>query len=132
MSKEFIQFEFPCKECLVRAACQEKPAKLSDLLEQMRTRCLSMPNYDDKNPKNSYSKTFLECWANIGWTAIGRIKSEDANKIPPKYIDFLIETIGLIQWIVNSSSWEDGTQHDFDLHEARRKANTAKGWLGYD
>lgn len=128
MSKEFVEFNFPCIECLVRAACQDKPIIIKDLADSANPRCIAMPNVNH-NDKESYTKAFLECWANIGWRAIQRVKSEDAERIPPKYIDFLIDNIGLLQWIINSQSWEDGEMHDFDLYEAKRKLEKAKGWL---
>jgi hypothetical protein len=127
MSKEFIQFTFPCADCLVRAACQDKPVNREDLLEKNHTRCLAMPNYETIN---KYPKVFMECWANIGWQAIERIKSDEVRGVlPPKYVDFMIDVAGLLQWIVNSKSWKDGELHDFDLHEVRRKLKAAKGWI---
>ena len=128
MSAEFIQFTFPCTECLVRAACNSKPTKMQELADRgVDTRCIVMPKIEKDN---TYLKTFMECWANLGWDAVSRIKREEGTgHIPPQYIDFLIDALGLLQWMSNSKSWEDGIAHDFDLSEVRRKLKTAKGWL---
>jgi len=131
MSSEFIQFTFPCTECIVRAACDYKPRKIKEVADMADggadTRCIIMPKIEGDN---SYLKTFMECWANLGWDAVSRIKSDEGTgHIPPQYIDFLIDTLGLIQWMTNSKSWEDGKAYDFDLSEVRQKLKKAKGWL---
>jgi hypothetical protein len=127
MSEEFIQFNFPCAECLVRAACQDKPKKMIEVFDKQNPRLLAMP--DMKNI-DDYLKVFLECWANIGFDALDKIRNaKSMNGIPETYANFLIETISMLQWIVNSASWDRGEIHDFDIYEVRHKLRVMKRWM---
>ena len=128
MSKEFIQFRFPCVDCIVRAACQDKPEKMPELYDEQNPILLAMPKIDDNN---KYLKMFLECWANIGFDAVDKIRNvKDTNSIPEKYANFLIENINLLQWIVNSTSWREGEKvMNFDKYEIRHKLRVLRRWL---
>ena len=130
MSCEFIQFHFPCKDCLVRAACKEKP-KDEDVqhlfMDGHTVPCLALP----KIPLDvkSYHKGLLECWANIGVNIICRMsKKEDPktctesnNNIPMQYVILMGNMIYLLQWMINSTSWNEGLLKDFDKLEINRK-----------
>ena len=128
-SKEFIQFNFPCKECVVRAACQDQPKdeNLKHLYDMGNPRCIAVPkiNTDEK----TYMKGLVECLSNIFPTVIDNIdKSEDPetsreinNNIPMQYIMLLGQMSYLMQWIVNSTSWKEGELQDFDAFEVNRK-----------
>lgn len=128
MSKEFVQFKFPCVDCIVRAACQDKPKKMPELYDSEDPILLAMPKIDDND---KYLKTFLECWANIGFDAMDKIRNiKNMNGIPEKYANFLIESISLLQWIVNSTSWREGDEvKDFDKYEIRHKLRVLRRWI---
>jgi hypothetical protein len=127
MSKEFIQFNFPCVDCLVRPACEDKPKKMIEIFDKQNPRLLAMPNMKDVN---DYLKVFIECWANIGFDALDKIRNaQSMNGIPEKYGNFLIENINLLQWIVNSTSWRESEIFDFDIYEVRHKLRVMRRWI---
>jgi hypothetical protein len=132
MSAEFIQFIFPCKDCLVRAACKEKPKNnesIIHLYDVDAARCLTLPKFPSKV---AYTKGLLECWANIGVGIINRMQktedpqtcSETNNKIPMQYVMLMGQMSYLLQWMINSTSWERGELQDFDRQEIRLKCKS--------
>ena len=46
---------------------------------------------------------------------------ETNNKIPMQYVMLIGQMAGLLQWIVNSTSWDLGELQDFDAFEIRNK-----------
>lgn len=128
MSEKFRFFVMPCKECIVQAICKDK-----DQIDtkEVSKRYIAIPKWD--RSKKSHHKGLLECWANLGWdiisAAIGKVKTAPPNTISITYINYLIELSGLIQWIVNSKSWEDGEEHSFDINEIRYKAEQSMKWI---
>ncbi len=128
MSQDFVQFTFPCKDCLVRAACTEKPENeaIKHLFYDNRPRCLAVPKFP---PDITYQKGLLECWTNLGVDIINSLrKSEDPktqtekhNKIPMQYVTLMSHMLYLLQWISNSTSWGLGELKDFDQHEIKLK-----------
>jgi hypothetical protein len=50
--------------------------------------------------------------------------SETKNKIPMQYIILMGQLIYLLQWIVNSTSWEEGVLQEFDRHEVNLKVKS--------
>ena len=129
-SEDFVQFNFPCKDCLVRAACQEKPEneEIKHLYDMDRPRCLTVPKF--KSDEKTYMKALIECVSNIAPTLIDNMqKSEDPktsrethNNIPMQYVALLGHMTYLMQWIVNSTSWKLGELQEFDRFEVNRKA----------
>jgi hypothetical protein len=127
-SSEFVQFNFPCADCLVRAACKEQPKNevIKHLYDKNAPRCLAIPELP---PDVAYIKGLLECWANLGATIINNMqKSEDPHtsmethsKIPMQYIMLMGQMAYLFQWIVNSTSWDLGILQGFDKQEIRIK-----------
>ena len=126
MSAQFIQFIFPCKDCLVRAACKEKPdnedVKSVLFNDGSNPRCLAVP----KLPLDiTYHKGVLECWAVLGSELMSAMqKSEDPNtqtethnNIPMQYVSLMGKISYLLAWMVNSTSWRLGTVQDFDKFE---------------
>ena len=126
MSKQFIQFIFPCKECLVRAACKEKPDNVevkTDLFnDRDNPRCLAVP----KLPLDvTYHKGLLECWATLGAQIVNstqksedpKTKSEQHNNIPMQYVALMGKISYLLGWMVNSTSWDLGELQEFDRFE---------------
>jgi hypothetical protein len=130
MSQDFIEFTFPCSDCLVAAACRErKDIKKKDLVDQDRTRCLALRAFDPKT--SSYQKSFLEQMANITWRFACELNEDRDMKIPEQYRHFLIEYLGIFQYIINTTSWRENLPlvEEFDKDEVKRKLNTAKTWL---
>jgi len=129
MSSDFVEFNFPCKDCLVRAACKDKPKNetIRHLYDAHNPRCLAVPNLP---PDVTYTKCLIECWVNIGTRIInGMQKTEEpktcretCNNIPMQYVMMLGHMANLMQWMINSTSWEKGTLHDFDAREIRLKS----------
>jgi len=130
MSTEFIQFIFPCKDCIVRASCKEKPdheGKLSVLFNDSgRPRCLAVPKLSQDV---AYHKGVLECWANIGAQLINSMqKSEDPktlsethNKIPMQYVALMGKISYILAYIVNTTSWRVGELQEFDQFEIKQR-----------
>lgn len=130
MSSNFVQFNFPCKDCLVLAACKNTPKNnesIKYLYDNDAPRCLAVP----KLPLDiTYHKGILECWANLGVMFVNGLQlsenpktcREMHNNIPMQYVSMLGHMSGLIQWIVNSTSWEKGILQDFDKVEVNLKA----------
>lgn len=132
-SEDFVQFNFPCKDCMVLACCREAPKdnkKIEHLYDKLNTRCLAVPKFS--SDIKSYSKGLIECWANLGVGIINSMqKSEDPqtcteinNNIPMQYVQLLGKMSYLIQWIINSTSWEKGQLQEFDAFEIRLKSKT--------
>ena len=55
--------------------------------------------------------------------------NESPREVVPEFIDFFVEITSLLQWIVNSTSWDKGEKFDFDVTEIKRKLEKAKGWI---
>ncbi|MCK5608807.1 hypothetical protein KAR91_43440 [Candidatus Pacearchaeota archaeon] len=131
MSSEFIQFGFPCNDCLVAAACKDrKNITNKDLLDKNRgVRCLALPVYNVET--NSHQKSLLECTANLIWDVAAQLNEDRKMKIPSQYRHFLIEYLAIFQYIINSTSWREGLKEvaPFDTDEIKRKLNTAKTML---
>lgn len=136
MSLQFIQFKIPCETCIVQSMCQDKQ-DISDIkLNKNTNKCLGIPDWDMS--EKSYTKGLIECWANIGWDIIKQINREkprglaikgEPYSVPTQYIDMLIDIIGTLQWIVNSTSWDKGELHNFDSFELERKLKDVTHWL---
>jgi len=134
MSDEFLEFQFPCKECLVRAVCEEKP-DITDkeremLIGRERTHCLTLPYVsEDKH----YHKMLIECWANMGHNMFVQVQNienpvgtSDPLKVPINYIFMLRTMAEIAQYIVNSTSWKLPKLQDFDRDEINRKVKMLK------
>jgi len=128
MSSDFVEFIFPCKDCIVTAACKNKPENEAiKHLYDSNPRCLAVPVLP---PDVTYMKVLIECWVNIGTRILNNMsKSEDPktcretnNNIPMQYVMMMGQMANLLQWMVNSTSWEKGILHDFDAREIRLKS----------
>lgn len=130
MSNEFVQFIFPCTECLVRAACKDK-VKNNDnntihLYDNVNPRCLAVPKLSQDV---TYMKGLIECCINLGTSIQNSMrKTEDPhtcretnNNIPMQYVILMGQIAYLLQWIINSQSWSDGILHEFDRIEIKNK-----------
>jgi hypothetical protein len=133
LSESFLEFNFPCKECIVRAACKDKPKNeaIKHLYDVNDILCLTLPKFPSKI---AYHKGLIECWANIGVSIINNMKkSEDPktsrethNNVPMQYVMLLGKISYLLQWIVNSTSWEKGELKDFDQREVSMKCDSIR------
>ncbi len=134
MSEEFIEFRFPCPECLVRAACQQKgrlpkaEKKLTedDLYDAKDSACITVPSYNFD--KKSYEKMFMECMANMNkrmMNSVGNNENDDGSNattgVPMEYIRLFQIMSEAMQYIVNSTSWETGKLQKFDKDEINGK-----------
>ena len=123
MSDKFIQFVFPCTECIVRAACKNKPNK-KDLYGGNGKPCLALPKVKDK----SYHKMLIECWANLGFDILNHISKLEHpmgvnkdNQVPASYIRAMYQMSKVIEYMVNSTSWREGKLLPFDKMELDEK-----------
>lgn len=125
MSHEFIEFFFPCAECLVTAACRMKPdsVKVKDI--SPRQICLSLPHGHEM----THHKCAIECLINLLHRMICSMsKMEDpktgrdtSNNIPMQYVLMMGRMIDLLQWMINSVSWDEGILQEFDKIEIKNK-----------
>jgi hypothetical protein len=127
VSQDFIQFGFPCTDCLVAAACQDKKLiEKKDLLDfPGGIRCLALPVFDTET--SSHQKSLLECVANVIWDTACSLNEDRNMQIPEQYRHFLMEYLGIFQYIINTTSWNSNINPvaDFDKFEIRRKMKTA-------
>lgn len=124
MSDEFIQFDFPCSDCIVRAACKYKPTAKDDLYGGAGLPCLALPMVKEK----SYHKMLIECWANLGFDLLQNVQKRNStakinidNKVPSAYIQAMHQMASTIQYMVNSTSWHEGKLLPFDQWEINKK-----------
>ena len=133
MSQEFIQFGFPCTDCLVSAACKDKKyIDKKDLLDQNRgIRCLALPIYDTET--SSHEKSLLECVANIIWNVACQLNEDRSMNIPEQYRHFLMHYLGIFQYIINTTSWRENLNPvaDFDKFEIGEKIKQAAASLDW-
>ena len=135
MSQEFVQFGFPCTDCLVAAACRDKEnVRNKDLLDHSGgggIRCLALPTYDKET--SSHSKSLLECVANVIWNTACELNQDRGMKIPTGYRHFLIAYLGIFQYVINTTSWDHNLEQiaDFDKFEIRNKIKTAMKLLDW-
>jgi len=142
MSEEFIQYIFPCAECLVQAACQDhKYLGIIKDREKIKTKhirkdrpSLAVPIFDP-NVK-SYHKGLMECWANMGAGMMNKVSKEEdpvkhqkADNLPMPYVHILQAMAQIMCHMVNSTSWEEGELHEFDRVEIKQRLSKLKGWL---
>ena len=123
MSDEFIQFNFPCTDCIVRAACKYQPSK-KDLYRRGSIPCLALPKVEDK----SYHKMLIECWANLGFNILNHVSKLELpigvnkdNQVPASYIRAMHQMTKAIGYMVNSTSWREGQLLPFDKMEIDEK-----------
>ena len=126
MSREFVEFTFPCKECIVTAMCQDYTRlKKKDQLD-VRSMCLAVPKFGEK--EGPYHKLLLECMANISKRITSAVdKAEDpigtntVNNIPHRYVLMMCHMTEIMVYMTNSTSWETGKLENFDEFEINRK-----------
>ena len=128
---KFIEFVFPCHDCIVSAACRSRQTiSRKDLLDKTGgVRCLALPEFN--NDTSSHFKNVLECVAQLGWR-IGCQLNEDRNMhIPEQYRHFLIEYLGIFEYITNTTSWREARKDvaNFDKDEIKRKLDLARRFL---
>ncbi len=127
MSKEFVQFTFPCSTCLVQAACKDKPVKKEDLYDAVKScKCLTLPAFDPTSM--TYHKMMMECYSNFGPDLMNHVQKsyspsgvETHNSIPVRFMQIMIQMTAVMQYMVNSTSWREGDLKAFDKHEINLK-----------
>jgi len=131
MSQKFVQFNFPCIDCIVRAACELQEAITADhLYDSKYPRCVTMPRLEDDK---SYHKVLIECMANLFKSLMNSVQKIEEpiginkdNKVPHKYITLFYQMTCVMQYMVNSTSWKIGELKQFDIDEINRKLKVAK------
>ncbi|MCK5608650.1 hypothetical protein KAR91_42615 [Candidatus Pacearchaeota archaeon] len=136
MSEEFIQYYFPCNECLVQAACKDRNniTSVKNYIKGINHSLpsLGLPKFEEGK---SYHKGLIECWANIGKDMMDRVpRSEDINgaqkdDLPMRYVHIMISMAEVMGYMIHSASWREGKTFDFDRDEIKRKLSHLKGWL---
>jgi hypothetical protein len=123
MSHKFIEFGFPCNECLVAAACKDKKRiKNEDLLDRTGgVRCLALPAFDHNT--SSHQKMLIECLAKMLCRITPDLNEDRNMKIPQGYRHFLIQYLSVLEWITNSTSWRENFDEVkyFDREEIKFK-----------
>ena len=129
MSDQFIQFAFPCADCIVRASCKDKPIKKKDLYRSVGKPCLTLPAITDK----SYHKMLIECWINLGFDLLENVQKREGiegvntdNQVPSSYIRAMHQMANALQYMINSASWREGKLLPFDKFEVNQKLKIGK------
>jgi len=131
-SVKFRQINIPCATCLVAASCQDKARTYKELDRfPLFDFLLGLQKWDET--KKVYRKGLIEAWANLGWDIFSNMRTTEFKELPqeiaPQFLDLLIELSGLIQWVINSTSWRCGEKQVFDISEIKSKIEKAKGWI---
>lgn len=139
MTAEFIQFELPCKECLVRAKCfsNQSSKLLEKKIDQIYTNipCLAAPVFSDLDIP--WEKHILECISNIfrDWTKHTSRENDNGThprvNIPYEYFTLIIEMIRVFEYMINSTSWRTGKLEYFDKMELETKTRIMKSMFEY-
>ena len=132
-SEKFIEGRIPCKECIVRAACED--AKHIPNINRLDGRAFYLPIA----PYKCTMKVASECWANLGKSIMSNIRTLDIARessyhekdifINKQLVDFLLSLTYLIQYIIDSKSWKYSTVDYYDITEIRIKFKQCEQWL---
>jgi hypothetical protein len=130
---EFIEFIFPCTDCLVAAACKQR-TKISkkELLDgnSYAIRCLALPMYDKET--SSHIKSLLECIAHLAWKLASQLNEDRQSKVPSGYRHFLIEYLKIFGYITNSTSWHACRNvQPFDSFEVKERLKNLSNFLDW-
>jgi len=123
MSETFIEYVFPCKDCIVRAACSKSTTPESI---QRNGLSLAIPVFEQGK---TYHKGIMECWANLGKKILDKVsKTENSDgkqrdNLPIKYVFLLAQMTNIICYTINSTSWREGQVYQFDRDEIRKNLN---------
>ena len=131
MSQKFVQFNFPCIDCIVRAACEMQNSITADhLYDSQCARCIAIPRLEDDK---SYHKVLIECMANLFKDLMSSVQKIEEpiginkdNKVPHRYIITFYQLACAMQHMVNSTSWEIGELQQFDIDEINRKLKACR------
>jgi hypothetical protein len=131
---KFIEFLFPCTDCLVAAACKDRRRiSKKDLLDgnSGAIRCLAVPMYDGN--QSSHVKNLMECLAHLAWRISNQLNEDRDSKIPSGYRHFLLEHIRLFCYITNSTSWRGELIEvaKFDKLEIKNRVNRLASFLDW-
>ena len=128
MSQEFIQFVFPCKDCLVQAICKDKDHMNSVTNLDKDKVMLGVPLFETGTP---YFKGLMECWVNLGSTIIQSLSKDTikntlhtADGIPIPFAQMLLSLPYVLRYMINSTSWVDGQLYEFDEDILKRRIIT--------
>lgn len=126
-TENFEVVPFPCTECLVQAACTDKPKTSKDIYSI----CLLIPKWDESC--KIYRKGLIECWVNMGLTILQNQRDFTHEGMPqessPTFNEALFEIVQLLQYIINSTSWRMGERYDFDIEEMQTQVRKISHWI---
>jgi hypothetical protein len=129
MSARFIELTHPCKECLVRAACEHLKRKEGSLkLNEFHANILCL-QADNFAKAHSHRKDLIEAWIEFGIKLFTNLKNETAEN-NFVLLPLLLENLKLLKYIIDSKSWRDNTKlqpHDFE--ECRNLINKVRYML---
>jgi len=84
----------------------------------------------------SYHKGLIECWTNMGQSMMEKVdktevpgKHQKVDNLPIVYVHILCAMAQIMCHMVNSTSWEEGTLHEFDRIEIKARLSKMKGWI---
>lgn len=130
-TEKFTQIGFPCIDCLVSATCRDKPHNQVADPKDFYPMMLAFRKWDES--KKVYRKGLLECWVNMGRMVIDKARDKDCTYKPqsvnPAFLDFILEIIGILEYIINSTSWNVGQKQEFDIIELQKQLDAARGWI---
>lgn len=126
MSEHFIEYLFPCKDCIVRASCT--PRRLPKNI-QRNGLSLAVPEFEEGK---TYHKGLIECWSNIGKRILDKTSKNSADgtqlpdQLPIEYVRLISYMTSIICHIINSTSWNEGKLYAFDKDEIGRRLEFLK------
>jgi hypothetical protein len=121
MSEHFIEYLFPCKDCIIRATCS--PNRIPEEI-QRNGLSLAVPEFEKGK---TYHKGLIECWSNIGKKVLDKTSknstdgTQEPDHIPIEYVRLISYMASIICHIINSTSWSDGKLYAFDKDEISRR-----------
>jgi len=133
MSEEFIQFRFPCNECLVQAACKDRKRVKQQVKEIMQdVPSLGVPRFKNK----SYYKGLIECLINIQKQVVDKVSrnkgadnKQEQDNLPMQYVHLIISMSDILCHMINSTSWREGELFEFDRMEIKQRLTQLERWL---
>lgn len=124
MGESFVQLPFPCKDCLVKAACKSHPEESKEFQNRP---ILAVPKFEKGK---AYTKGIMECWIDLGYILSTKLPlysyndgldSDIETSIPKPYIHILKEISRFLTYMMNSYSWRENTILEYDRDELLKK-----------
>jgi hypothetical protein len=127
MSAVFHEITHPCKECVVRAACEHlQRRKDAFRLDEFHSSILCLQsNSFHRADKTDHRNDLVEAWINFGCKLMRNIEIDNV-KLSPQIL-FFKHILEMMQYIVNSKTWRDKTKiQPFDYEEVLNRLKICK------